>query len=197
MTTTVLLALVCLLAIVTFVQTGALVEMYGQLQQVRDHLEMYDTPTPLDLGRSQGVLASAVGLPAELDSSSHEVVLFLSNRCQTCYDIAGALAVDGLPPGLWVLVVSVSGGGSGVPEFVEQFSLSGDRLVLEDAEQIADRIGMDVTPAAITVRNGRLEEAQTVPTRRQLYALLPAAEPGWRLSAKLPLVSKTTGEGKS
>lgn len=179
--TTVFLILVCLLAAAVFVLLGALVEMYGQLDQVRRHLDMFDSPTPLDLGPSQDRQPSAVGLPAQLDQADHEVVVFLSNKCQTCFQIAERLRGGVLPPSTWLVVVPVSGTAS---EFVEQFGLTGDRIVLDQDERIVNSLGLEVTPSALTIENGRITRAQTIPTARQLYAVVPSSSPRIVLTPK-------------
>ena len=38
--------------------------------------------------------------------------------------------------------------------------------------QIANALGINVTPAAVIIRDGRMSTAQTVPSTRQLHALL-------------------------
>lgn len=171
--TTVLLVLICLLAAAVFVQFGALVEMFNQLQQIRRHLGMFDLPRPIDLGAVQGLCPSELGLPAELDSADHAVVLFLSDRCQTCFTLAQALAGAPLPPSLWLVLVPI-----GDPdEFLREYQLSGERILIDPEERLFGQLGLDVTPAAIVVRAGRVDEAQTVPTARQLFAALsPASE---------------------
>jgi hypothetical protein len=169
---TVLLILVCLLAVVAFIQFGALIEMFQQLHQVRRHLDMFDTPGPIDLGVSQGLPPSELGLPAQLDGAEQAVVLFLSDKCKGCFDIAATLAGSALPPGLWVMIVPVTGGDAS--EFVERYLLRGERIMVDLDELVAGRLGLDVTPAALIVKDGRLDAAQTVPSPRQLYAMLPA-----------------------
>jgi hypothetical protein len=170
--TTVVVILLVLYGVVLFVQLGALVELFEQVKQVRAYLQMEDRPTTLELGRSQGLAASAVGLPAALDDADQALVLFLSNRCETCRTIAATLAGGAPPAALWVVVEPTSGDGS---EFVEEFQLRGDRVLVDRGERIATQLGLDVTPAAILVEQGRLAHAQTVPTVRQLYATLPVA----------------------
>ena len=185
--TTVLLILVCLLVVVAFVQFGALIEMFQQLNQVRQHLDMFDTPSPMDLGESHGLRPSEILLPAELDGAEHAVVLFLSNKCKGCFDIAATLAGGALPPHLWLVIVPVSGGDAS--DFVEQYQLRGERTMVDLDERVAGRLGLDITPAALIVTNGRLDEAKTVPSPRQLYAMLPTAE----TEARRVLVPRTVG----
>lgn len=169
---TVLLILVCLLAVVAFIQFGALIEMFQQLHQVRQHLDMFDTPNPMELGESHGVAPSSIGLPTELDAGQ-SVVLFLSNKCKGCFDIAATLAGGALPAGLWVVIVPVTGGDAS--DFVAQYQLTGERVIVDIDERISGRLGLDITPAALIVNDGRIEVAQTVPSPRQVYAMLPHA----------------------
>jgi hypothetical protein len=169
--TTALLALMCLFGIVLVIGFGALVEMYEQLRQVRDHLSMIDQPTTLDLGESQDLPAVAVGLPAELATVDRATVLFLSNRCETCFQLAAALQDQPKPTDLWVVVVPVTGD---VDQFIDRFDLRGERVMLDAGERIVGRLGLDVTPSAIVIEQGRLIRAQTVPTVRQMHVLLDA-----------------------
>jgi hypothetical protein len=168
---TVLVVLVCLLAAAVFVQFGALVEMFNQLQQVRRHLDMFDTPNPMELGVSQGLPPSEIGLPQSLDGVEQAVVLFLSDRCKGCFDIAARLAGGALPASLWLVVVPVAGGDAS--DFLARYQLGGERTIVDIDEQIGGRIGLEVTPAALVIKNGRIDQAQTVPSPRQLYAMLP------------------------
>ncbi|MFL6076874.1 MAG: hypothetical protein ACJ73S_26060 [Mycobacteriales bacterium] len=171
--TIVLLILVCVLGAGLFVQFGALVEMYEQLKQVRRYLHLVDTPETLDLGVTAGQPPSTVGLPAELDAAANGLVLFLSNKCESCRTLAANLRGGALPEALWVVVVPVSGDAE---SFVEEFDLRHPRVLVDDGEQIVNRIGLDTTPVLIAVEGGTLARAQTVPTVRQLYQALPIVD---------------------
>jgi hypothetical protein len=170
--TTVLFVAVCLLAIVVFILFGALIEMYQQLTQVRDHLDLVDSPSPVGLGKLAGAAPSSVGLPSELDAAKHNVVLLLSNKCQTCFNLAQELSGGTMPAGLWVLVVPIFGGNA--DDFLEQYQLRGERVLVDQDQRIAERLALDTTPAALIIRDGTLDRAQTVPTVRQLRAILPS-----------------------
>lgn len=172
--TTVLLALLCLFGVVLFIQLGAMVEMYDQLKQVRTHLNMFDRANPLDLGVSHGLQPSGIGLPEELDHAENAVVLFLSNKCATCFEIAADLGGGNLPPNVWLVIVPVSGD---VRMFIKTYGLYGDRILTDEDESIVNALGLDITPSAAIVEKGRLVAARTVPTTRQLYALLPQQTP--------------------
>jgi hypothetical protein len=167
-----LAAAVLSLAAATFIAFGVLVEMFDQLKQVRKYLELVDTPTTLDLADRAGKLPSSVALPSRLDQVHRAVVLFLSNKCETCHTIAESLAGIELPNGLWVVLVPVTSGK--FDDFLKRYPLRGDRLLIDDGQVIAARIGLDITPAAVIVEDGRMVRAQTVPTVRQLYVALRA-----------------------
>jgi len=167
-------ALSCFLAIVVFIQLGALVEMFRQIQQIRTHLDMVDRPLPLDLGAQQGISPSALGLPSSLDNEQTAMVLFLSNTCATCRSIAAALR-GAVPQTLWVVVEPVFSDDADL--FIEEFSLQGERVLVDRDGSIAGRLGLDITPSAIFVQDGRIERAQTVPSIRQLFSVLPVVRP--------------------
>ena len=168
------LVLLCLLAAVIFIGLGALVELFRQVQQIRRHLDLDDRPTPLDLGRLVGKPATTVGLPAELDRTRAAMVLFLTSKCATCRSIAAAFK-GAVPLAMWVVVEPVSGDDADL--FVEEFRLLGERTVVDRGGRIADRLGLDVTPSAVLVDGGRLQRAETVPSSRQAFAMLPLVRP--------------------
>jgi hypothetical protein len=178
----VIVVLLCLFGVLLFVQMGALVELFQQVKQIRIHLDMVDRPIPLDLGEAKGAFPSEIGLPVELDAASNAVVLFLSNRCGSCHTIASYFEGGTLPKRLWLVVVPVTGDGQ---EFVESYRLYGDRIIVDRGQEVVGRLGMDVSPAALLIENGRIEGGQTVPTMRQLYELIPASETKYRLTPRL------------
>lgn len=170
--TTVLLVVVCLLAVVLFLQIGAQVELFEQVKQIRGYLDMEDKPTPVELGTLEGASPSRFGLPAVLDQAEQAMVLFVSNKCETCRNLASALRGGAVPPSMWVVVVPVTGDGN---EFITEFDLYGERVLLDEGEQIVGSIGLDLTPVALHIADGKLTRAHTVPTVRQMYAAVPVA----------------------
>jgi len=170
--TVALLVLVCLLGALVFVQLGALVELFRQVQQIREFLDLEDRPAQLDLGKARGLPASAVGLPTPLDDARSAVVLFLSNKCATCRSIGAALK-GAVPQTMWLVVESLSSDDADADAFVQEFQLSGERTLVDPAGRIAARLGLDITPSAIVVEDGRLHQAKTVPSSRQMFAMLP------------------------
>ncbi|MFI6458343.1 hypothetical protein ACIBF6_43200 [Streptosporangium amethystogenes] len=168
--TTVLLIVICLMAVVLFIQIGAQVELFQQVKQIRDYLDMEDKPTPVELGTLEGARPSDFGLPAALDEADRAVVLFLSNKCGSCRDLALALSGGAVPPAMWVVVVPVTGDGN---EFITEFGLHGERVILDEEERIVDGLGLAITPVALHITQGKLTRAHTVPTVRQMYVNAP------------------------
>lgn len=187
--TTVLLVLVIGFGVIIFIQLGALVEMYGQVQQIRAHLDMFDRSAPLELGAAEGRSASSIGLPHEVDDADTALILFLSNRCETCFQIASALQGGVLPPRLWLVIVAVSGDAD---EFVDRFALRGERIIVDNDEKITGRLGLNVTPSAVRIEQGRLRSASTVPTVRRLYSLLPT--PSYKRSLNVQAAASGGGD---
>jgi hypothetical protein len=168
--TAVLLVLLSLLAFGLCILLGALVELFNQVQQIRTQLGMVDRATPLDLGAKRDALASTVGLPAVLDDTGDAMVLFLSNRCTTCRAIAHEL--DGTVPPAVCVAEPVTGDDQEAEAFLQEFRLDGGRALVDRQTQIAEQLDLNVTPSAIFIENGRLRRAQTVPSSRQLSAML-------------------------
>lgn len=170
--TTVLLVVVCLLAVVVFIQIGAQVELFEQVRQMRGYLDMEDKPLSVDLGTREGASPSRFGLPAVLDDAERAMVLFVSDKCGTCRNLVAALRGGAVPPSMWVVVVPVRGDGK---EFIDEFELYGERVLLDAEEHIAGSLGLDLTPVALHIAEGKLTRAHTVPTVRQMYAATPIA----------------------
>jgi hypothetical protein len=175
--TTVLLVLVCLLGIVVFILLGALVELFQQVQQIRERLDLTGSAgsMPLNLA-NQGALASTVGLPEALDDAVSAIVLFLTNRCTTCRAIAADL--DGaVPPGIWVVAEPVTGVDEEAEAFVQEFRLDSDRTLVDRQSHIAEQLALDVTPTAIFIEKGRMHRAETVPSPRHFSSILTSLKP--------------------
>lgn len=171
-----LLIITCLLAAAVLILFSSQVELYRQLTQVRAYLKLVDEPTPVELGSASGVLASSVGLPAAVDTAPSAIVLVLSTKCATCRALANTVR-GAVPRWLWLLVEPASGAEQEGKEFVEEFQLAGERTIVDADGEIAERLGMDVTPLALFFDGGRLRKAETVPSTRHLYSIAPADLP--------------------
>jgi hypothetical protein len=156
------------MAVALTVMFGAQVEQFDQLKQLRRVLELEDVTTPVALPHGRGLLASQVGLPAGLDHMPEARVLFLSTKCSTCFVLAEAFRGGVIPDTTtWVVVVPVTGP---VNEFMERFELSGERFLVDQTLAIVNSLGLDVTPSMVRISEGRVVEAHTVPSVRQLKA---------------------------
>jgi hypothetical protein len=81
-----------------------------------------------------------------------------------------------VPPG--VCVVMEAGDVQSATRFLNAYGLTpeaaGGMVCLDTSREIADRLGLDVTPVAFRVENGKLASATTVPSARYLFSILPA-----------------------
>jgi hypothetical protein len=164
-----------LLAIVIFLLFGALLELYRDVRQLRDALGILDRPLTIDIGSVAQAAPSSYGLPAALDTSASTIVLFLSDTCATCRVLAAALHA-GVPAGLCVVVEA--GDVQSARQFMKTYGLNcdaGNGIVCDDlGRKIADKLGLDITPAALRIENGKFASATTVPSPRYLFSILPA-----------------------
>lgn len=171
-----LLIISCLLAAAVLILLGSQVELYRQVTQIRAYLKLVDEPTPVQLGNAGGVLASTAGLPAAVDSAPSAIVLVLSTKCATCRTLANTVR-GAIPRWLWLLVEPATGADEEGRRFVAEFQLDGERTVVDAGGEIAERLGMDVSPLALFFENGRLHRAETVPSARHLYSIAPTSLP--------------------
>jgi hypothetical protein len=162
--------IVFVLAVLTFVLFGALIELFEQVKQLRRFLDLEDRVTPIDIGDKVGELPSEFGLPQDLDTAGYGLVLTLSTKCATCQTLAATLRGGALPPDTWLVVVPVIGDGR---EFIDAYELYGERVLVDEGQQLTRKLGIEVSPSVLFISEGRLAGAQTVPSVRQLRAILP------------------------
>lgn len=163
-----LTALVLVVAVLVLVCLFALMDQYRSLEEVRDHLGTGDAPRPLTHPVG-AIVASEIGLPASLDGAEHAVVLFLSTTCATCSTVARSLR-GSLPDDLHVVVRTPTTGVGA--EWCDDVGLRPGTVTLATDDRIADAFGLRVTPAGFVLSHDRIAAAQTVPSPRQLEALL-------------------------
>jgi hypothetical protein len=174
--TSILLAIIAVLAIGEFLLFGALAEAYRDIRQIREQADLTDRATPVDLGRAYNQAPSEVGLHSELDSAARAVVVYIDKRCGTCQMIASSLN-GGVPRGVWLAVVSES--TDEAFEWLAETGISPDsepgrRVMAISPDEVERHLGQMVpTPLAIEIENGRLVRAKGVPSVRQFYSLVP------------------------
>jgi hypothetical protein len=179
--TTIALALATLEGLVIVLLVVSQVELFRDIEQLRTATGNIDRPLPVDLGAAHGRAPGDVGLPAELDGELGALVLVLSTRCGTCRSIAETLGGT-IPKQVWLLLIGSVPEDS--KEFVEVYGFDGPRMVVDTDDRISSALGVMSTPTGIVVENGRLAWAQTVPSTRQLFTLIPqVGSPGPRLPA--------------
>jgi hypothetical protein len=157
------------LALFVAVLFGALVELFRDVRQVRDALGILDRPLTVDLGHVAGTRPSSHGLPRELDEQHAAIVLFLSERCETCRALAAGLARP-LPHGLWVVIEARD--AASAAQFVEAYGLTDEGITIDVEGAIAGSLGLNTSPVGFRVEHGVLASATTVPSSRYLTSIL-------------------------
>ncbi|HEX3578249.1 MAG TPA: hypothetical protein VHY33_06765 [Thermoanaerobaculia bacterium] len=162
------------LALLVALLFAALVEMYRDVRQLRDAMGILDRPLPVNVTDAVGMRASTYGLPRAIDAADSALVLFLSDRCGTCRQLAHGLTRP-LVSGLW-LVLEVRS-DAGAADFIERYGLADSaregRIIVDPTTEIARRIGIDTTPVGVRIENGAIAHATTVPSTRYLNTILP------------------------
>ena len=160
-----------MLALVVAACAAALVEVFRQLAELRSALNLEDQPTPLSLKAGELNVAD-IGLPDELVAEPKAIVVFLSTSCATCLTIAEAFR-GGSPSTVWFVLPE-----SPPPStLVEILADSAERVILDDGDAIATRLGLNVTPSVLTTSFGQITRAQAVSSGRQVLALVPTVFP--------------------
>jgi hypothetical protein len=170
----VLAALVAVLALLIFLLLGAVLELFRDVRQLREALGILDQSHDVEIGSVAGDSPSAYGLPKALDDAGLAVVLFLHDSCGTCRSLAAAL--DGhVPEGLWLVIEARS--REVAEEFLRRYGLSeasSPRVLIDDGQQSARLLGLEIASVAFRVQGGTIVGASTVPSLRYLRSLLPS-----------------------
>jgi hypothetical protein len=156
-----------LLAFVLAICCGALVEVFRNLRDIRTVLNLEDEPTPMELATRELELGD-LGFAPALESEPEAIVVFLSSKCGTCRTIAEAFR-GGAPETVWFVL-------SGTPEptpLLETLAHSLERVIVDIDDEVANRIGVHVTPSVLTLSYGRVTRAQAVSSARQVLRMIP------------------------
>lgn len=190
MTSTIVFALIGVLAIGGFLLFGALAEAYRGISQLREKTGVIDEPLAIDLTPALRQDPSALGLPRELDHALRAVVVYVQASCATCRMIVNSLG-GGVPTGVWLVAAAQT--RTEAATWLAEAGFAPDelpeRIRLASIEEIQERLGVRVTPLAISIKNGSVVGAQTVPSTRQFYSLVPTI-------LSLPRAQKSVDEGE-
>ncbi|MEV6040524.1 hypothetical protein AB0L65_56105 [Nonomuraea sp. NPDC052116] len=164
---------VCILTIVVLICVLALVDQYRTLEVVRSELGLNDTPEAIALPEGLATPPSAAGLPAEFDGHERLIVLILSTMCSTCQTIAKRLRGE-VPHGVRLVIEARS--HEDAETWLVAARMPADRVIVDEEAKIATALDIMVAPSAVVFQDGRAVSAQTIPSFRQLEALLAAPE---------------------
>lgn len=155
------------LAFAVAVCIAALVEVFRNIAELRTVLNLEDEPTPIALETS-GLRIDEIGLANEIAMQPKAIVVFLSAKCGTCLTIAEAFR-GGSPATVWFVVPS-----SPAPAvLIETLADSAERVIVDENDEVANRIGLQVTPSVLTTSFGDITRAQAVSSARQVLAMIP------------------------
>jgi hypothetical protein len=166
------------LAIVVAVTAGAVIEVFRQLAALRVSLALDDLASPLDI-KSGEFTASDIGLPRQLMDEPAAIAVFLSPKCGTCLAIAESFR-SGAPDNVWFVLLGedrfVPAKGTERSRW-EALASAADRVVTDPTGSIASRMGLEITPAVLTLRFGEVVRGHAVSSPRQVTSLVPSALP--------------------
>lgn len=167
----VVMLLLALLSVLLMLAFGALVELFRQVQQIRQFVGLIDRSIALPV--KVGVYAADLGLDfVDLAASGRAVLLVLSDSCTTCHELARSLAGHRVSSGALRVVVE----GRSVEHatsFLAAYDLTDEVTVSIDHDgSIARSLDLDVTPVLVRFEDSLSISAITVPTVRTLDAAL-------------------------
>lgn len=98
------------------------------------------------------------------------LVLLLSSRCGSCFEIAKQLGKK-FPEGVHILL---AGGPPGEAErFIQDHALPDAKCTVDDGDQIVQKMGIDASPLGLRVGlDGNFSTVSTVPAARHIGDLL-------------------------
>jgi hypothetical protein len=155
-----LVQLICLLA---------LVDQYKGLLQIRRDLSLVDTPYDLGLVDDEAPRASATGLPKAFDAEELVVIAVFSTKCASCVTVAQDWRGRISEP-TWALIAA--GSEDQAREFQRTVGLPSDRVLIDVDGRIASNLKVRTFPSAVVFSKGELKTATTIPSYRQLRALI-------------------------
>ena len=165
-----LIVTIAVLAFVTLLMFGVLVEFQRQITQLRQHVGLEDDahPVPFDTD----VVLSSLEIPALSDRTDEgrAGVLVLSDHCSACLEIAEGLPAS-LPDGL-VLLVEATSAADAAAWLADHDLTYGPSVVYDSDGSMAELLGVRGTPAVVKFEGARAVNASNVPSVRQLHALM-------------------------
>jgi len=151
--------------VVSLVAILAIAEAQLSIKTLQEFAGYSDEPRLLP-----DVIAALYGMPIDdvgLDVPPDSGVLFLSTRCLSCHNLA--LGFDGTPPIELVLVLAAVD-LAGAEQWIRRAGLETDHFQIDLDGVIGERLGLNVTPAYLAIRDGRVVDAKAVASARALLS---------------------------
>lgn len=172
MATAVLLGIAVVLSILNALMFGALVEMYRQIQHIRDSSGLLDQPMSIDVRMGSLLPTERMGYRASeaVNGVDRHALLFLSDSCTTCERVAKGIPAK-FTPRLTVLVEARD--DSSALRWMDKFGLTELPQAQYDRDRVvADETGVSVIPSIVLFEDGAVIGGHTMPSRRHIKAVL-------------------------
>lgn len=162
-----LLVGVSFLAVLLF---GALVELHRQLDQLRQYVGLAGDAQPMSFDPSVQVDELPIPVLFDNEEDARAAVLVLSDHCLTCTALAEHLP-DVLPRGLAIVLESNSGADA-LRWLAARGRVLGPQVVYDDGGNIAEKLGLDASPAVVRLEGDQPVGASTIPSVQALETVL-------------------------
>lgn len=170
-----------MLWIVVIVQSFAFLEVMRQIAAIRRRVgpdqgaAMFPVETGAPLPELSGVTSDThePRMWADYLRSDVGVAVFMTPRCLKCRDVAAGLQALAANLRNRVDVIAVvQGRPEDVEPFISETGLPRDMTVIDEDGVTASRLGIEVTPAALTLREGSIGVAGVVNSAHHVEVLI-------------------------
>jgi hypothetical protein len=169
-------ALIAVVAAAVCIVAIALVELYRDLEHLRQMVGAVDEPRTVNMVETIHTQPSEHGLPPALDGWESGAVILLADICGTCALLAAELS-GRVPPNVHICL-SARAEEDGL-SWLDSTGMAEDRssVTIDAGDRISTSMGIRTAPSFIRITQGRLAGARTIPSVRWLAPLLTEVRP--------------------
>lgn len=148
------------LALVVLLTLGAVVELFRDVQDIRVILGASDHEVSVDIGALQHRTLESFGIP---NAPGLELILFLSEKCATCRQIAIDTG-ENVPDNLLVVVQCKTEGA----DWSTVILPVRERVLVDAGGHLGDRLGINMSPLVLRVYEGAIQSGFSVANLQQV-----------------------------
>jgi len=186
--TYVLTASVVVLALLVGCLFAALVEMFRQLEQLRENVGIADTARAIEFLRSYPLADLGISVPEDGAQIDRAAIVFLSDSCTTCASVAKSIPRKHTPR---LRVVLHSYDEHAAQGWLSSLGLDALNTVQFDPTRSAAlALGVTVVPCVVKFEDGHAVSAHTMPSGRLVKPLV-----NWIHGLDDPMVDEMIGAG--